>query len=187
MSFRTDCKFARANVINENHSKKIKNMKKKIIVLSSVLLLSVGWANVKSQVNNLVIRYTNGNEKIIRLSNVKNVTFSLETANINLFAGENEVAEKADVQKLYFENTNAIPKVVAGQNNIVLYPNPTKGLLNFRNLPNRAVNIRISNLSGVQLFVGIIAASVQSLDVSFLAQGIYFVNINNQLVKLIKL
>jgi hypothetical protein len=142
---------------------------------------------LNAQVNSLVIKFTDGNKKNVLISNVKGITFPTTTMNLYVFDGESEVFNKADIQKMYFETTTATPRVIDNQNNLLVYPNPTRGLIYFRNLPNQTSNVHIFNMSGVHVFAAKVTSSVQSMDVSFLVQGIYFISIDNQLVKLIKL
>ena len=142
---------------------------------------------LSAQGSSLVIKFTSGNEKKVLISTVKSITFPTPMINLNLFEGVSEVFTKSDVQKMYFETTTETPKVIDNPNNLLMYPNPTKGLIYFRNLPSQTSNVHIFNMSGVQVFAGKITSSVQSLDLGFLVQGIYFINIDNQLVKLIKL
>jgi len=142
---------------------------------------------LSAQVSSLVIKFRNGNEKNVLVSTVKSITFPGTMMNLYIFNGESEVFTKSDIQIMYFATTTETPKVIDDQNNLLIYPNPTKGLVYFRNLPTQTSNVHIFNMSGVQVFAGKITSSVQSLDLGFLVQGIYFINIDNQLVKLIKL
>lgn len=145
---------------------------------------------LNAQVSSLVLRFTNGNERNILLSNVKNITFNSSVMTLNVFNDSgNGVYPNLDIQKMYFETTTEVSNITNNivVDNLVVYPNPTRGLLYFKNLPDQASTIRISTINGVQVFVGRIASSVQSIDLSFLAKGVYLMNIDNKTVKLIKL
>jgi hypothetical protein len=143
-----------------------------------------------AQVNNLVIKFSNGNERNLLISNVKSITFptsTMLTLNVRNDGG-NGVYSTSDIQKMYFETTaTETPSIADNCNDLIVYPNPTQGLIYFKNLPDQTSTIRISTINGVQVFVGRIASSVQSIDLSFLAKGVYLMIIDNKTVKLIKL
>lgn len=149
------------------------------------LCITAGLLN--AQVNNLILKFANGTEKSVQLGNMKNITFSTTTIlNINVFSGENTAFAISDIQKMYFVNTTGIAEI-AETNDITAYPNPAKEFVNFKNLPIGDMNVDVFNMSGIRVIAGKVISSNQSLDIRFLTEGIYFVKINNQLVKLIKL
>ncbi len=160
-------------------------MKKLYILIYSSLIACM----LSAQENRLVIKFGNGNERSLLISAVKSMTFNSSVMTLNVFNdNENGVYSTSDIRKMYFETTTEVPALINnGSNDLVVYPNPTKGLVCFKNLPEQTSTIRISTINGVQVFVGRIAPSVQSIDLSFLVKGVYLMNIDNKTVKLIKL
>lgn len=67
-----------------------------------------------------------------------------------------------------------------------IYPNPTKGFINFE-LTKEMIgqNLRILNINGQVVFESILTESQTTLDLSHLEKGIYFVNFNMQMKKLV--
>jgi len=162
-------------------------MKRKIILFSLILqVLIIALNTAQSQERNLVIKFKDGNVSTLTISNVKKIAFVSSMMNINVFDGTNAVYANSDIQKMYFENTTEVPSINDNRN-VFVYPNPTKGLIYFKGLPEETVAVRMFNVNGVQVFSGRVNASVQSLDISFLPRGIYIINLNNQIAKLIKL
>jgi len=162
-------------------------MKRKITLLNLILLVVMFFINpVKSQDNNLVVKLKNGNINSLKISNVKNIIFNFGMMNFHQINGTNAVYANSDIQKLYFESTTEVISI-ADKQKLFAYPNPTKGIIYFKGLTEESVTISLFNLSGVQVFSGRINSSVQSLDISFLPRGIYLINLNHQIEKLIKI
>jgi hypothetical protein len=161
-------------------------MKNRIQILGLVLLSISCLSTVKSQQSNLVVKLKNGISNSVSIRNIKKINFAESMMNINVFEGTNAVYSNSDIQKMYFESATEVPSVTE-KVNLFIYPNPTTGLIYFKGLTDEPAVMRIYNTSGIQLFAGKINSSVGSFDVSFLPRGIYLLNINNQLAKLIKL
>lgn len=161
-------------------------MKKRIQFLGLILLLSACLVTVRSQESNLVVKFKNGTSNTLRVKNIKKINFTASMMNINVFEGTNSVYASSDIQSMSFESATGVPSV-HDNGNMFVYPNPTSGLIHFKGLTEESVTVRLFNTSGVQVFAGKINSSVQCLDISFLPRGIYLINMNNQLAKLIKL
>jgi len=162
-------------------------MKRKIILFCLILqVLIIALNTAQSQERNLVIKFKDGNVSTLTISNVKKIAFVSSMMNINIFDGTSAVYANSDIQKMYFENTTEVPSINDNRK-VFVYPNPTKGLIYFKGLSEESVAVRMFNVNGVQVFSGKINGSVESLDISFLPRGIYIINLNNQIAKLIKL
>jgi len=76
---------------------------------------------------------------------------------------------------------------ITKRNSILVFPNPTNSLLNFRTNDNNLVKIQVINILG-----GIITSKTiknnSQIDVSFLTEGVYFIKIkgNSEVLKFIK-
>lgn len=67
---------------------------------------------------------------------------------------------------------------------ISVYPNPTNGIIMI-NIDN-SVEFTITNICGQTIMRGVISGDNQQINVENLENGMYFLNINNQIVKIIK-
>ncbi len=139
-----------------------------------------------AQEHHLVIRLKDGTSNLLKISSIKKMVFDTGMLNIDITNGTNAVFANNNISQIHFEFTT---DNVEPSNNIKVfaYPNPTTGIVFFKGLNNEMVNMRIFNMSGVQVFSSRINASVESLDISFLPKGIYFISMNNEQLKLIKL
>jgi hypothetical protein len=161
-------------------------MKNRIQILGLVLLLSACPANVKSQESTMVVKLKSGVSNSLNIKSIKSIHLASGMLYLNEFDGTNAVYANADIQKIYFEVATSVPSVPENPN-VLAYPNPTLGLVYFKGLTEETIPVHVFNLSGVEVFSGRINSSVQSLDISFLPRGIYLINLNNKLVKMIKL
>ncbi|RZN78715.1 MAG: T9SS type A sorting domain-containing protein, partial [Winogradskyella sp.] len=66
-----------------------------------------------------------------------------------------------------------------------IYPNPTNQILNIQGLKT-SENIEVYNISGQKLFTKTIDLSKNTIDVSQLSAGLYFLKINDESIKFIK-
>jgi len=151
-----------------------------------ILLCSACLATVKSQESNLVVKLKSGVANSVSIKNIKMVRFLANMMSVNAFDNSNAVYAVSDVQNIYFERATELPTVIE-KGSMFVYPNPTSGLIHFKGLTDESVTVRLFNVNGVLVFAGKIYSSVESLDISFLPRGIYLINMNNQLAKLIKL
>ncbi|MFT3751662.1 MAG: T9SS type A sorting domain-containing protein [Paludibacter sp.] len=162
-------------------------MRNRIRITGLVLLLCICLANLQAQDSNLLLKFKNGTTSQIKIKTIKNLTFATGMTRLMLIDGSNAVYASADIQSLYFETlVNDVPDV-SKVFDMFVYPNPTNGVISFKGLGEDPVAVRIYNMSGVLMFSARINSSVQSVNIGFLPRGIYLVNMNGQLSKLIKL
>lgn len=162
------------------------HIRKRIYNSVILFLLFFTTSFCTAQEQHLVIRFKDGTSNLLKISTIKKMAFDTGMLNINITNGTNAVFANNNIRQMYFEFTTDIVKP---SNNIKVfaYPNPTTGIVFFKGLSNEKVNMRIFNMSGMQVFAARINASVESLDISYLPKGIYFVSMNNEQLKLIKL
>ena len=161
-------------------------MKNRVRIVGVIMLLVFCFPIARSQENKMVVLFKNGSINSLRIRDVKNINFNSSLLQIVVHEGTNAVYSSPDVQRFYFETTTEIVPVLENTNQLI-YPNPTKGLIYFKNISEKSMLVQIFNLNGVQVFSGRIGSFVQSVDISFLTRGVYLIKLNNQLAKLIKL
>lgn len=83
--------------------------------------------------------------------------------------------------KVKFIHGLGIQESFVSNNDLIIFPNPTSSSLNFNSQTFRIVNIEICNALGQKVYQKQNIDLNQSLDVSFLNAGVYFVKIQNEL------
>jgi len=159
---------------------------KKRIYISFLVLVFFATAISSAQENKLAIRFKDGTTELLKINSLKKLRFSPNILYINYIDEITKIGFIENISQMHFEYTTDVVQP-SGNAKSFVYPNPTTGRIFFKGLPEEMVNLRIFNMSGMQVFSARINASVESLDVSFLAQGIYFISMNNEQTKLIKL
>jgi len=92
----------------------------------------------------------------------------------------NTIQAPSFIAKIKLLNGVGIQETFETTNDIALYPNPTSSSINFNSPTFKVARIEILNALGQSIYQKQNADLSESLDVSFLKAGVYFVNIQNQ-------
>ena len=90
------------------------------------------------------------------------------------------VAAETDTSFADVSNSKQEPyyEEIVGENNVTVYPNPTKGLVTLQfNKPVKTGLYRLSDLSGKLLLDGAITTSIFTLDLSRYENGVYLLTL----------
>lgn len=161
----------------------MKTLKKSLI---TGLFICTGLL-ASAQTTNLLVKLKQGSDILIKSSELKSISFS---GNFSYFLLSDQSAyfiANSNIRSMQFQTVIDALEPVSSNSTFKLYPNPTTGTIYFNSLENKTNPLHIYALNGTEVFSGILSASVQSLDVSFLKQGVYIVKINNTTSRLIKL
>ena len=167
-------------------------MKHKKVKLSAMFLLAFGLSTLNAQT--MYVNESNGTQTPYSLSNIEKLYFYSGSLIVKKTDNSNNNYYLNDLQKLCFEEVyNTIETEDRQIINIKIYPNPVNDILTVE-LPEiigQTGVIRILNLSGEVLKIRKITnATTIQVDLSDLAQGIYFCNYNNEIefktIKIIK-
>ncbi|MFT5859079.1 MAG: hypothetical protein ACI865_001175 [Flavobacteriaceae bacterium] len=82
---------------------------------------------------------------------------------------------------------NSVDDFTNNDNNFVIYPNPASDQLFIKGEILKDCEFTITNLLGVQVASGWLNGEVENIDVSSLPPNIYFLRVNNEAVKFIKI
>ena len=66
------------------------------------------------------------------------------------------------------------------QQHVEMYPNPAKEKVIFTNDSNSPLSFELLTINGVVVQTGIIGVGISTLDVQYLSEGMYFVNIGGK-------
>lgn len=162
-------------------------MKNKLHILpGSVLMFFLLIAiSVNSQIYSLNIRNVDGTVKEINLSGLNRITFENSTMNLMYSNFTSEVLSIVSIQKMVFSTATKVQPVF--ETLLSVYPNPATSYIFIKNLTISQEPIKIFSTSGALVKSFDIKTSTQNLDISNLSKGLYFVRVNNLILKFIKL
>lgn len=162
-------------------------MKNKLHVLSGSVLMFflLIAASVNSQTYSLNIRNTDGTAKEISLPGLNKITF--ENSNMNLIYSNFtfEVLPIFSIQKILFSTATKVQS--AFETSLSVYPNPATSYIIIKNRTISKEPIKIFSTSGALVNSFDAKELEQNIDVSNLPKGLYFIRVNNQILKFIKL
>ena len=82
-----------------------------------------------------------------------------------------------------YDNTNSIKSVEI--KNLNVYPNPTTGILNIESEKIIGELVNITDLNGRVVLTKLVTEDITSINTALLSRGIYTVNSNNYVAKVI--
>ncbi|MHB9056897.1 MAG: T9SS type A sorting domain-containing protein [Paludibacteraceae bacterium] len=152
------------------------------LVLMFFLLIST---SVNSQTYSLSIRNIDGTVKEISLPGLNKITF--ENSNVNLMYSNftSEVLPIVSIQKMLFSTATKVQ--LAFETSLSVYPNPATSYIIIKNRTISNEPIKIFSISGAFVKSFDAKALAQNIDVSNLPKGLYFIRVNNKVLKFIKL
>ncbi len=153
-----------------------------ILIPVFVMLLS---GPVKAQSYILKIKNTNGTVKEVSLTDLNRFTFAEANMNMIFKNAPMESLALSSVQCMTFSTATGIASV--SETTLSVFPNPAGSHIRINNLTETKNPVLIYNSAGT-LVKSIDAASVnRQIDVSDLSRGMYFIRVDNQILKFIRL
>lgn len=138
------------------------------------------------QENHLIINLKDGNSEKIKISGIKKMNFSSGTLYVNCLNSNGSVFRVDDIDYMHFQTTSNLVENELNQH-LLIYPNPTQGLIYLKNISGAINTLNIYMLNGKLIYQAKISSAVESLDLAFLPGGLYILKLNNEIVKLVKL
>ncbi len=169
------------------------------LCIDNITLTNAVWAGTASEtiqyniyrsfdgVNYNYIGYANGDMTSFDDNDIKNVNQYYKVTAVNTVSGglacESAYAMSADgIHDYVYAQTLGIAEI--GDNGIAVYPNPTTGLIHI-NSNNLESDYHVVNALGETVLVGKITSETQHIDMTNLPNGVYFVKIAENTVKLV--
>jgi hypothetical protein len=132
----------------------------------------------------LEINKTDNSVYRIELSGFNKITFSGTDMKINLKSGEINTIATTAIRTMIFKNSTGVNS--AQSSSLKVYPNPAKENIRFSQLNSDNANIAVLSLTGQLLISQTLSSADESVSVKNLEPGIYFVMIENQLIRFVK-
>ncbi len=150
-------------------------MKKLLFIIS--LLAIAGTATAQ----HMVVETASGNE-VFTLENLKQITFSGTTVNIEQNNGTTSSASMGSIERIYFSDLSSIADMPAQSGNLVEYISFDEIAIN----SEAGSTVAIYSLTGAQLLTRRIDTQGEAISIAGLPQGIYIVKANERTTKIIK-
>ena len=157
-------------------------MKKQILIAG--VLLCGSLCMHATDVQSLVVQTKGGSESVQALGGVRKITFSGSTMSVvKKDDTQSDYYTISNVQKLLFglRSTSVINEV--STSSLKAYPNPAKEVLNVDGI-SKVNNLHLYNLTGSELSVpySLVNNGLQ-ISTDNLPQGLYLLQVNNQVIK----
>lgn len=154
------------------------------LVLSGLLLMTS--AGLKSQV--LVIQMKDGTENQEQLVSIQKLSFAAPDLLVSLTNGTVNPYGLSEIQKLYFATSTSVNENLSSEfSTLHLFPNPATGTLTISGMPVEAGYILVIRPDGKIMMQETVLSAQMTMEVSWLAPGMYFILAKGTSSKFIKL
>ena len=130
----------------------------------------------------MVVETAGHEDKVFTLENLKQVTFSGTTVNIEQTDGTKSSTSMGNIGRIYFGDHSSIADINAQSGNLVEYISNDEITIN----SEAGSTVAIYGLTGVQLLTRRIDTQGEAISIAGLPQGIYIVKANGRTTKIIK-
>ena len=151
-------------------------MKKLLFIISFIAMATVATAQ------HMVVEMTDSNSQMMKLEDLKQITFDGTTVNIEQTNGTKSSASMGNIGRIYFGDLSSIADINAQSGNLVEYLSADEITIN----SEAGSTVVIYGLTGVQLLTRRIDAQGEAVSIAGLPQGIYIVKANGRTTKIIK-
>ncbi|VBB44754.1 hypothetical protein TRIP_D260168 [uncultured Paludibacter sp.] len=154
-------------------------------ILLFLFFFLLGLTQIHAQAVYLGILSIDGTEKSVNIQDLKNITFFDSNLNLNYWSGTNESLPTNSIRKLIFTSATGLHKL--DDNKIItVYPNPVIDFIALKNTSANNINVSIYSITGALILSQQQLSATQTINVSNLQKGLYFLKVNNQVIKFIK-
>lgn len=152
-------------------------------ILFTLLLLFLTAEKASSQ--ELVITQTDGTETAESLKEITNITFAGGDILINLASDVTNAYSIESIRKMHFDEVTFLGEAISDA--AMVFPNPAKDKLKLTGIKSSSNEVVIYRPDGSIAQIYVIGDINDEIDVTGLRQGIYFLQIDETIVKFIKL
>ena len=151
-------------------------MKKLLFIISLLAIASTATAQ------HMVVETAGHEDKVFTLENLKQVTFSGTTVNIEQTDGTTSSASMGSIERIYFSDLSSIADINAQGGDLVEYLSHDDIAIN----SEAGSMVTVYSLTGAQLLTRRIDTQGETISIAALPQGIYIVKANGRTTKIIK-
>ena len=130
----------------------------------------------------MVVEMTDSNNQVVKLEELKQITFDGTTVNIEQTDGTKSSTSMGNIGRIYFGDHSSIADMPAHSENLVEYLTTDEIAIN----SEAGSTVVIYGLTGVQLLTRRIDTQGEAVSIAGLPQGIYIVKANGRTTKIIK-
>ena len=150
---------------------------KKLFIMLGILALTLPAA-----AQHMLIEKIGSNNEIVSLENLKQITFSGKTVNVERTDGTKYSDTMGNISRIYIEQKQSIDNVGELGDNLVEYLSFDEIAIN----SEAGSMVAVYNLTGAQMLTRRIATQGEPISIASLPQGIYIVKANEKTTKIIK-
>ena len=121
------------------------------------------------------------NSSIVKNFSIDVTAYAKENCDLIAFVYDNETKEVYQTQMVNLGQTATFVKETSSNNNLIVYPNPSKGIINIKSVIEDSEKFQIKSLDGRTLMKGYIS---NTIDISALRNGCYLFIVNNTVKKI---
>ncbi len=160
-------------------------MKTKISIL--LLFFFVGTVGAYSQYQNIIIQSKDGHQFRNPFVFIEKIYFSEEKLIIDFKGDTIETHSLSTINKIFFKETSSDVKEDTDYANILVYPNPSTNQLFIKDMPDNINQAIIYNIQGEILLTAQVSEVNNSVNISELTNGVYFIRIGKYILRFEKL
>lgn len=130
----------------------------------------------------MVVEMTDSNNQVVKLENLRQITFNGTTVNIEQTDGTKSSTSMGNIGRIYFGDHSSIADINAQSGNLVEYISNDEIAIH----SEAGSTVVIYGLTGTQLLTRRIDTQGEAVSIAGLPQGIYIVKANGRTTKIIK-
>ncbi|MFV0472227.1 MAG: T9SS type A sorting domain-containing protein [Paludibacteraceae bacterium] len=156
-------------------------MKTKLTYFYVLLLILFSATTGYAQTMNVVLN--NGTSSSFALTSTSKMYFENTDLILN---SPSAVFSVGQIRKITFDAVSGTNEIIVNDATLYISPNPATDIIRFANAKDESSVATIYSLTGALILSKVLNPTVETLDISLLPEGIYFVNLQNRTAKLIK-
>lgn len=158
----------------------------KKIIYTIVILSAISFTFSLQAQSSLIINFNDGSSSNNLLSSLRKVTFPAG----NMIVSKNDATSNTyaltSIRKMNFGLYSGVNDLAANNSEISVYPMPAHNFISIKNAPEGEIKLTVFNMNGSVIKNYTLSNGSQPLDISFLNNGMYFLRINDKILKFTK-